>query len=99
MHSEPWPSRAAGGSSSSAMRAFSGAAYFPTSAAANRGVMYCEIPTEARLIFSKPEPTEFAWVIFSANLNGYEIFVVQLVDIQHLCGDRSHLRRFLLSTN
>ena len=34
------------------------------------------IPTEARLIFSKLESTKFAWVIFSANLNGYEIFII-----------------------
>ena len=57
------------------------------------------IGAEVGLIFAEIEFIKCACIFFAPDLNGYEIFVVQLVDIQHLCGDRSHLRRFLLSTN
>ena len=52
------------------------------------------IPTEARLVFSKLKPIEFSSKIMAANLNGYEIFVIQLVHIQDLCGDESHFCHF-----
>ena len=42
------------------------------------------IPTEARLVFSKLKSIEFSSKIIAANLNGYEIFVIQLVHIQDL---------------
>jgi len=45
------------------------------------------IPTEARLVFSKLKSIEFASKIIPANLDGYEIFVVQPVDVQDLRGD------------
>jgi hypothetical protein len=52
------------------------------------------IPTEARLVFSKLKSIEFSGKIISANLNGYEIFVVQLVHIQDPCGNGSHFSPF-----
>jgi len=52
------------------------------------------IPTEARLVFSKLKSIEFSSKIMAANLNGYEIFVIQLVHIQDLCGDESHFCHF-----
>jgi hypothetical protein len=53
------------------------------------------IPTEARLVLPKLKFIEFSCKIIAANLNGYEIFIVQLVDVQDLCGDRSHFCHFL----
>jgi hypothetical protein len=53
------------------------------------------IPAEARLVFSKLKSIEFSSKIIAANLNGYEILVVQLVHIQDLCGNRSHFCHFL----
>jgi hypothetical protein len=53
------------------------------------------IPTEARLVFSKLKSVEFSSKIIAANLNGYEIFVIQLVHIQDLCGISSHFCHFL----
>jgi hypothetical protein len=44
------------------------------------------IPTEARLVFPKLNLSNFSAKIIPANLNGYEIFVVQLVDIQTFAG-------------
>ena len=48
------------------------------------------IPTEVRLVFPKLKSIEFAGIIFAPDLNGYEVFFIQLVDIQDLCGDMSH---------
>ena len=53
------------------------------------------IPTEARLVFSKLKSIEFSSKIIAANLNGYEILVIQLVHIQDLCGNRGHFCHFL----
>ena len=53
------------------------------------------IPTDARLVFSKLKSTEFSSEIIAANLNGYEILVIQLVHIQDLCGNSSHFCHFL----
>ena len=53
------------------------------------------IPTEARLVFSKLKSFEFSCKIIAANLNGHEIFIIQPVDIQDLCGNKSHFCHFL----
>jgi hypothetical protein len=52
------------------------------------------IPTGVWLIFSKLESIEFAWIIFASDLNGYEIFIIQLINTKDFCGDGSHLRHF-----
>ena len=51
------------------------------------------IPTEARLVFPELKSIKFPGLIFAANLYGYKIFIIELV--QDLRGDMSHFCPFL----
>ena len=52
------------------------------------------IPPEACLVLSNLKSIVSSSEISAANLNGYKIFVIQLVHMQDLCGNRRHFVTF-----